>query len=51
MDGACTTYRGEERCIQDFGGETGGKETIWKSQARIILRRISKKLDGEHGLD
>ena len=22
MDGACSTYGGEERCIQGFGGET-----------------------------
>jgi hypothetical protein len=24
---------GEERCIQSFGGETGGEETAWKIQA------------------
>jgi hypothetical protein len=23
----------EETCIQDFGGETRGKETTWKTQA------------------
>jgi hypothetical protein len=22
MDGACSTYGGKERCIQDFGGKT-----------------------------
>jgi hypothetical protein len=22
MGGACSRYEGEERCIQDFGGET-----------------------------
>jgi hypothetical protein len=22
VGGACSTYRGGERCIQDFGGET-----------------------------
>jgi hypothetical protein len=22
MEGACSMYRGEERCIWDFGGET-----------------------------
>jgi len=27
MGEACSTYGGEERCIQGFGGETGGKET------------------------
>ena len=25
------TFRGEERCIQDFGGETLGKEPTWKT--------------------
>jgi len=28
-------YGGEERCIQDFGGETWGKETTWKTQAQM----------------
>jgi hypothetical protein len=28
-------YEREERCIQDFGGETCGKETTWKTQAYI----------------
>jgi hypothetical protein len=32
VDGACSTYGGGERCIQDFGGETRGKETTWKTQ-------------------
>jgi hypothetical protein len=27
------TYGGEERCIQNFSGETCGKETTWKIQA------------------
>jgi hypothetical protein len=30
MGRACGTCRREERCIQDLGGETGGKETTWK---------------------
>jgi len=33
MGGACSTYGEEERCIQDLGGETWGKETTWKTQA------------------
>jgi len=33
MDGACSTYGEEERCIQGFGGETLGKGTTWKIQA------------------
>ena len=31
MDGVCSTYVGEEWCIQDFGTETWGKETTWKT--------------------
>jgi hypothetical protein len=27
MGGACTTYRGEKKCIQGSGGETWVKET------------------------
>jgi len=26
---------GEERYIQNFGGETGGEETAWKTQAKM----------------
>ena len=33
MGGACSTYGGEERYIQDFGGETWEKETTWDTQA------------------
>jgi hypothetical protein len=33
MGRTCGTYGGEERCIQDFSGETLGKETTWKTQA------------------
>ena len=31
MGGACGTYRGEEKRIQGFGGETWGKETTWET--------------------
>jgi len=30
---AHSTYRGEKRCIQGFGGETWGQVTTWKTQA------------------
>jgi hypothetical protein len=30
--GACSTYGGRERCVQDFGGETCGKETAGETQ-------------------
>jgi hypothetical protein len=33
MGGECGTYRGQERRIQGFGGETWWKETTWKTQA------------------
>ena len=32
MGGACSAYVGEERRIQGFGGETGGKETTGETQ-------------------
>ena len=31
MGGTCSKCRGEERFIQDFGGETQWKETTWKT--------------------
>jgi len=34
MDAACSTYGGQETCIQGCGGETGRKETTWKNQAQ-----------------
>jgi len=33
MSGACSAYRGEERRIEGFGGETWGKYTTWETQA------------------
>jgi len=32
MGGACSTYAGEERRTQGFGGETWGKEITWETQ-------------------
>jgi len=32
VDGACNTYGGWQRCIQDFGREAGGKETTCKTK-------------------
>jgi len=42
MCGTCSTYRGEERCIQSFGGEALGKETIWDNRHRW---EVSIKVD------
>jgi hypothetical protein len=41
-------YGGQERCIQGFGGETRGKETIEDLgvDGRIILKWIFKTWDG-----
>jgi hypothetical protein len=33
MGRTCSTYGGEEMCIQGFSRETWGKETTWKTQA------------------
>jgi hypothetical protein len=33
VGGACSTYVGGERWTQDFGGDTRGKQAIWKTQA------------------
>jgi hypothetical protein len=33
MVGACSTYGRTERCVQGFGGETWGKETVGETQA------------------
>jgi hypothetical protein len=33
MGGACNTYGGKEKCIEDFGVETSGKATTWETQA------------------
>ena len=35
MGGACSPYGGEERRIQDFGGEIWRKQTTWKTQASM----------------
>jgi uncharacterized membrane protein len=31
MDGSCSAYGEEKRCMQGFVGETRGKEITWKS--------------------
>ena len=54
MGGECSTYGGEERCIQGFGGETWGKKTTWEDpdiDGRIILRNISGIGMWGYGLD
>ena len=33
MGVACNAYGGEERRIQGFRGETGGREATWETQA------------------
>jgi len=35
MGGACSTYGGEERHVQGFGGETWRKETTWETQVQM----------------
>jgi hypothetical protein len=41
MGWACGTYGRRERCAEDVGGETRGKENHWEDQdvcGRIILK-------------
>ena len=46
-------YRQEEKCIQDFGGQTWGTETLGRLGVaeRTTLKSIFKKSDWGHGLD
>ena len=52
MGGVCSTYGGEQRCLQGFGGETWGKRLLGRprSRCRIILRRFFGKW-GVGGMD
>ena len=43
MGRACSTYGGEERCIQDFSGETSETPGV---DGRLILKCILEKWDG-----
>ena len=46
MGGACSAYGGGERCVQDFGGETWGKEPLgrprrrWEDNIKIDLQVV-----------
>ena len=48
MNVPCGTCGRQDRCIQEFGGETYCKEATWKSRCRwgIILKMVFKKCDG-----
>ena len=49
MARACSTYEGEERCIQGFNGGNLRERDHWEDpgvDARIILRWIFMKWDG-----
>ena len=53
MGGACGRYGGHERCIQDFGGETGGKKPLEDPDVdgTIEIKWIFKKWDGEEWIE
>jgi len=52
MDGTCSTYRGEERHIQGFGGEPEGKRPLgrprgrWEDNIKLDLQKV-----GSGGMD
>jgi hypothetical protein len=45
MGGACSTYWGEERCIQDLDGETLSETDYLGVDGNLILRWIVRKWD------
>ena len=49
LNAACSTYGGEERCIQVLVGRPKGKRQLGRSgvDGRILLKWIIKKWDGE----
>ena len=53
MGRTCSTYRGDERYIQGFGGKTRGEEprgkrkSTWEDNIKMDLREVGI----EHGLD
>ena len=54
MGRACSTYRGKERCIQDFGGETRRKELLGRPRREwegTIKMNICEVECGGWGMD
>ena len=53
MSGQCSTYGGEEGCIQGFGGEPEGKRPFcrprwrWEDNIKLDLQEVRWR----HGLD
>jgi len=54
MGGACSTYGGEHKCIQGFGGKPEGKRPLgrprrrWEVTIKMVLQEVG---GGGHGLD
>ena len=46
MDGACSTYGGQERCIQGLGGESEGMRPLgrprlrWEDNIKMDLQEV-----------
>jgi hypothetical protein len=46
VDGACSTYRGGERCIQDIGGGPEGRRPLgrprrrWEDNIKMDLKEV-----------
>jgi len=54
LGGACSTYGGQQRCMQGFGGKLEGKEPLgnsrhrWKDNIKMDLQEVEC---GGHLLD
>jgi hypothetical protein len=51
MGGACSTYGGEQWCVQDLGGETEGKRPLgrprhrWKDNIKMDRQEVGWGMD------
>jgi hypothetical protein len=53
MGGACSTYGGEERCVQDLMWKPKGKRPLGRPKLRLEdnIKTDLQKVGWRHGLD